>query len=57
MTKNLSQSPKSADSAKKPKPSQTESEPIEPHELAGKMTPEQMRELVNRLMASKTPKP
>jgi hypothetical protein len=44
-------------SADKPKPSQNEPEPIEPHELASQMTSSQMRELIRQLMESKRPRP
>jgi len=56
MTTNSSQSQKSAASANKPEPSPNESEPIEPHELAGKMTPEQIGELIERLMKLESPR-
>jgi hypothetical protein len=55
MKKNLSQSQETAVSANKLEPLEKESEPIEPHELAGKMTPEQMRQLIKELMDSKRP--
>jgi hypothetical protein len=42
-------------SANKPKPSQNESEPIEPHELASQMTSDQLGELIRQLMESKRP--
>jgi hypothetical protein len=52
--------PKTSQSQKeatKPKPSQDESEPIEPHELASQMTSDQLGELIKRLMESKRPRP
>jgi hypothetical protein len=52
-----SQAHKKRGSANKPKPSQNESEPIEPHELASQMTSDQLGELIKQLMESKRPRP
>jgi hypothetical protein len=42
--------------ANKPKPSQNESEPIEPHELASQMTSDQLGKLLEELMKLPPPK-
>jgi len=53
-----SQPHKKRGSANKSKPSQNESEPIEPiepHELASQMTSDQLGELIKQLMAEASP--
>ncbi len=51
-----SQPHKKRGSTNKPKPSQKESEPIEPHELASQMTSDQLGKLLEELMKLPPPK-
>ena len=50
MTTNSSKSPNPEGSENKPAPPPVPSTPVEPHELAGLMTPEQRRMFLRRLM-------